>query len=506
MLNLAVRNTRKLIREKSKTENIRLGRLFTKKKTAAWMANMMEPTEKETVTLLDPGAGTGILSAAAIERICAMGGVKEICLTCYENDPVFLPMLENNLLRIRKKCRHDYGVKLVYSIHNDNFVLAMRDVNLHTLFAPELYTYDYIITNPPKELCRKDSAEASCMPEIFTGAMDLSFLFAALSTCVLHDGGQLIALLPSTVSTASYLAKYRRHMAESAAIERVHLFLNRAKDEKRTEGLRKNMIVKYVKGARTPEFVRISTCHGDEVGEDVRILPPLPYSFVVRKESNTLRLPKSRRELDILYFVNGLPATMSSLGLKLRNGLTLESRYPDMVRDVPEPGTVPLIHPRAIADGQVSLAKNTKSSYLFPTIPSLVQKNRNILLIKRIPAKSEGRHLVCAVYLASQFPRYKYISTHNKLLYIDYADDKKEMSAQFLHGLYAILSSTLYENYFSIVSASKQVSISDYAELPLPEERIITAIGANLMMTRTFSRKACDALTSSFLRVPEEVK
>ena len=35
MLNLAVRNTGKLIREKSKSENIRLGRIFTKKDTEA---------------------------------------------------------------------------------------------------------------------------------------------------------------------------------------------------------------------------------------------------------------------------------------------------------------------------------------------------------------------------------------------------------------------------------------------------------------------------------------
>ena len=45
MLNLAVRNTGKLIREKSKSENIRLGRLFTKKDTARLMASMLKLDE-----------------------------------------------------------------------------------------------------------------------------------------------------------------------------------------------------------------------------------------------------------------------------------------------------------------------------------------------------------------------------------------------------------------------------------------------------------------------------
>ena len=71
MLNLAVRNTGKLIREKSKSENIRLGRLFTKKDTARLMGSMLEFNDKKTVyTILDPGAGTGILAASALEEIC----------------------------------------------------------------------------------------------------------------------------------------------------------------------------------------------------------------------------------------------------------------------------------------------------------------------------------------------------------------------------------------------------------------------------------------------------
>ena len=94
MLNLAVRNTNKIIREKSKTENVRLGRMFTKKDTARLMAELCEIPDKEKLYILDPGAGTGILAAALIEKICnsGKGNIKEIYLTCYETNPDFLPM------------------------------------------------------------------------------------------------------------------------------------------------------------------------------------------------------------------------------------------------------------------------------------------------------------------------------------------------------------------------------------------------------------------------------
>ena len=95
MLNLAVRNTGKLIREKSKTENVRLGRLFTKKNTARLMADMIKPIANKTAyTILDPGAGTGILSGAIIEHICKNApSCKQIFLTCYEDDPDLSPCL-----------------------------------------------------------------------------------------------------------------------------------------------------------------------------------------------------------------------------------------------------------------------------------------------------------------------------------------------------------------------------------------------------------------------------
>ena len=60
MLAMAVRNTRKLIRERSAADNVRLGRFFSKRETAAKMASMFTFLEtKPLMEILDPGAGTG---------------------------------------------------------------------------------------------------------------------------------------------------------------------------------------------------------------------------------------------------------------------------------------------------------------------------------------------------------------------------------------------------------------------------------------------------------------
>ena len=148
MLNLAVRNTGKLIRAKSKSDNVRLGRFFTKKETARLMAGLVPLDENKTAyTVLDPGAGTGILSAAIVEEICKRcPACRVIFLTCYENDPQFIEMLEDNLERIRKKARHDYDVKLFVTIYEENYITESQNHYTVTLTDTIEDRFDIIIS------------------------------------------------------------------------------------------------------------------------------------------------------------------------------------------------------------------------------------------------------------------------------------------------------------------------------------------------------------------------
>ena len=183
MLNLAVRNTGKLVREKSKNENIRLGRLFTKKDTARLMASMLEIDNTKTAyTVLDPGAGTGILSAAVVEEICKRApNCRQIFLTCYEINEDFIATLEDNLERIRKKCRHDYDVRLYFTVYRENYIVDAKKHYTVIFFDTVEEKYDIIIANPPTELCAKDSEEAKNAGGVTQLKISSAFLFAISS-------------------------------------------------------------------------------------------------------------------------------------------------------------------------------------------------------------------------------------------------------------------------------------------------------------------------------------
>ncbi len=500
MLNLAYRNTNKLIREKSKSENIRLGRLFTKKDTAKLMAQMVELNpDKTAYTVLDPGAGTGILSSAIVEHICMNAkNCKQIFLTCYENSKIFIPKLQDNLERIRKKAKHDYDVKLYYTVYEENYLTESKKHYTVTFFDTIEDKYDIIIANPPTELCEKGSDEACVVGGVTQLKFSMAFLFLKMAVKHLEEGGKLVIMLPTTYSTASAVQPLRAEIKEIVALKKIHLFVGKQKNLNRAVPLKKNFILYYEKGEK-PINVEITTSSDD--GKNITQLPPLYYDFVVDDSSGNLRLTKSVEDTKIVQYIRDFPETLKSLGLKMSTGLIVDSKCEGMLFSEPIKGSIPLIRTASIMNGQTVFPRPVKRQYIAPLKTSLMQKNKNLILIKRVPTKSDPRFINCSIYLASQLPSYRYISTHNKLNYIDTSDKDSEMCARLAFGLFALLNSTIYDRYISIISKSKQINSKELRELPLPPRNIIENIGMRLMAMRQTSVKACDQIVNPTLHI-----
>lgn len=503
MLNLAVRNTGKLIREKSKSENIRLGRLFTKKDTARLMAECFTlDGEKTAYTILDPGAGTGILSAALVEEICMRAkSCKQIFLTCYENNPDFVPMLKDNLERIRKKARHDYDVRLFATVYEENYLTESKNHYTVTFFDTVPDKYDLIICNPPSELFEKKSNEALITGGVTQLKINSAFLFLAQATRHLEENGQLIMLLPTMYATAASLSALRKSVHDALSVKRIHLFVGKQKNDKRAVPVKKSFIIGYTK-ADKPQTVKISSSTDD--GKDLSFMTELDYGFVVDEKSGAVTLPKNVEDTRIVKYVSAFPETLTTLGLKVSTGLIIDSKCKGMIFSEETQGTIPLIRQNAIKRGTIEFPGKIQGQYFAPVKKALMQKNKNLLIIKRIPAKSDDRFVNSAIYLAAQLPQHKYITTHNKVNYIDTKNEGAEICPRLLFGLFALFNSTIYDRYISIVSKSKQINAKELKNLPLPPRHIIENIGIRLMQQRQTSVKACDQIVNPTLHIIEK--
>ena len=89
MLEKIIELTNEYIESMPKKERKKYGQFFTSMETARFMAGLYKVDEKTgRVSVLDAGAGSGILSCAFIERMETIDSIQEIELTCYENDIV----------------------------------------------------------------------------------------------------------------------------------------------------------------------------------------------------------------------------------------------------------------------------------------------------------------------------------------------------------------------------------------------------------------------------------
>ena len=190
MLERIIEYTNKYIESMPKKERKKYGQFFTSMETARFMAEMYNvPNNLKRISVLDAGAGSGILSCAFIERMETIDNIQEIELTCYENDSNVLPLLESNL----KYCKENSKKKITITILKENYILSQY-LDFNHMIGANSYPkkYDFVIGNPPYMKIPKNAPEATAMPEICYGAPNLYFIFAAMGLFNLKDDGEMV--------------------------------------------------------------------------------------------------------------------------------------------------------------------------------------------------------------------------------------------------------------------------------------------------------------------------
>ena len=188
MLEKIIELTNEYIESMPKKERKKYGQFFTSMETARFMSGLYNIDEqKSKVSVLDAGAGSGILSCAFIERLEMIDSIQKIELTCYENDNNVLPLLKQNL----DYCKEKSGKKIDINIIEDNYILS------HMIGGNDNpRKYDFVIGNPPYMKIPKDAPEATAMPKVCYGAPNLYFIFASMGLFNLCENGEMVYIIP----------------------------------------------------------------------------------------------------------------------------------------------------------------------------------------------------------------------------------------------------------------------------------------------------------------------
>ena len=492
MLDAVCHNTKLFIDNMPKKQRKNYGQFFTSKETARFMASLFNlPKERNDIYILDPGAGSGILSVALLERIANEGIKSRIHLCCYENDANILELLKSNLKLVKDK-----GViTLEYTINNTNYILSQKDDFNGGLFKNEnAEKYDLIIGNPPYLKISKDAPEAQAMPAICYGAPNLYFLFSAMSIFNLKMSGEMVYIIPRSWTSGFYFSRFRKYLLKETTIDSIHLFESRKDVFDDENVLQETMIVKLIKSSEKKDIM-VSKSQSNRDFENLTSIK-VPYGIIVSKTNDYIYLVTEKKEVESLKKISQFDCTLPKLGLKMKTGLVVDFRARDMIRDRFEEGAIPLFYSKHIRDGKVVFPTGEDNEYIETTRNGYRQKNSNYLFVKRFTSKEEHRRLQSGIYLKEFLPDYEYVSTQNK---INFIDGLKELSKCVVYGLFVLFNSSLYDMYYRILNGSTQVNSTEINEMPIPSMNIIEKMGRQLLKSDNLSVGTCDNILNQFI-------
>lgn len=488
-----VTSTEQYIDQIPKSERKKYGQFFTSKETALFMSSMFSlENAGPIITVLDPGAGSGILTAAFIERLQTISSIRKVQIVCYESDQNILPLLKSNLEYISTHA----AIAVNYEILDNNYITSQKlEYNSMLGATSNSLKVDYIIGNPPYMKIAKDAPEAAALQDVCHGAPNVYFLFAAMSLFNLKAEGELVYIIPRSWTSGAYFKKFRQKFLNTSALECIHLFIDRNKVFESEEVLQETMIIKARKSTRIPENIAITTTQSNADFSNIAEIS-VPYNLVVDKRDNFVYLVTSYEDIKTLTKIRKFSLTLPDIGLKMKTGLTVDFRTRDALRDNYEESAVPLFYSNHIKDGGIKFPIGREHEYIVTNQSSLLQKNSNYLFVKRFTSKEEHRRLQCGVYISKNFPKYKKISTQNKINFICGA---KDLSENAVYGLYVLFNSSLYDSYYRILNGSTQVNSTEINSIPVPPLQIIEEMGNKLINKHDMSESTCDRILESYI-------
>ena len=490
MLDFVLKTTNEFMITMPKSVRKEYGQFFTSKETAVYMASLFQIPEKETLYLLDAGAGSGILIAALIQRLEDINFIKKINITCYETDLKILPLLTENLKYIKTNSKK----KIVFEIITENYITS-QSADFYAEQSDKKEKYDLIIGNPPYKKVPKDCEEAKSLPSVCYGAPNLYFLFATLALFNLKEESELVYIIPRSWTSGAYFKAFREYFLSNGVLTHIHLFQSRDKVFDGEQVLQETIIIKVKKTKKHPKFVTItSTPNSSDFSKQNKI--KINYDSVVSGKNKYVFLITDENDKSTLERINKYKNTLPDLDMKMKTGLTVDFRNRDILKNNFELGVIPLFYSQHIKDGMVSFPINKENEYIIANMKGLLQDNKNYLFVKRFTAKEEKQRLQCGIYLSKNVPGFEKISTQNKINFIDGITE--DLTEETVYGLYVLFNSSLYDNYYRILNGSTQVNSTEVNTIPIPPKDIINTLGKELKKQKDLSQKTCDEILEKF--------
>ena len=475
------------------------GQFFTPPGVARFMAGLFRAFPRE-VRVLDPGAGTGCLTAAVCERVLELRSQRHLEAHLFETDSGLQQSLDETMTLCREKLKR-FGHSLSYHIHHQDFVLAsgVDFGQQRTLFpaGPSLGAFDAVITNPPYFKINKDCDYAQLLADVVHGQPNIYAFFLAAAAHCLKPGGQLVAITPRSFCNGLYFRGFRRWFFSRMCLEHIHLFESRTETFREANILQESVISVSTRLEDAARAVRVSTSHGRDC-LDPGNGQTLPANLVLDQSCGdvVVRIPETTQDAEILECVDAWPGRFEEAGLRISTGPVVMFRATTfLVPEANTKGTVPLLSAHNVKPFRTVWPVDKKKWPLAFQDCAASQKHlvptRNYVLMKRFSAKEEPRRLTAACLLASK-QMHARLALENHINYVYHAD--RELTNEEVFGIAALFNSTLLDRYFRTISGNTQVNATEIRTMKFPNLDLVRRIGCSVASLSSLTPSAVETI------------
>jgi adenine-specific DNA-methyltransferase len=320
----------------------RFGQFFTPLPVARLMARLATDSTAETIRVLEPGAGTGVLTSALCESL--RPSVRRVHIDAFEIHPQLADLCEE-ALGYASCWLQDRGTECTFTVHRTDFILASAARLTSQLFDEPRETYDIAIANPPYFKLPKDDPRAVAASAIVHGQPNIYAIFMAIMASLLRENGTMVTITPRSFTAGDYFRRFREVVFGNVVPDAIHLFASRRDAFREDEVLQENVIMRARRraGERT-DSVAISTSSGARDLENIAVREVELQNVVDLKSGDlTVHIPTSTVDDEILALVRSWPQTLHALGLQVSTGPVVAFRATKFLRAAESSGTVPLL-------------------------------------------------------------------------------------------------------------------------------------------------------------------
>lgn len=478
------------------------GHFGTPPAIAEFMAGLFSGFPAETIRILDPGAGVGILTAAVCARIAGLRQPCTVVVEVWENDPA----LELHLLNTMGECQRrleSRGHRLEVKLHAEDFVLAHSQKSLFN--AAPTPRFDLAILNPPYFKLRKDSDHARAMAHLVYGQPNIYAFFMAVAAELLVDEGQMVAITPRSYFNGPYFRAFRRWFFRRMTPRRIHLFESRVDAFKGDDVLQESVVLSACKTSIRGD-VTVTSSNGRDFQEGFR-QSSLPYCKIVDETAGNyvVRMATNSLEQRLNEVIDSFPHRLGGLGLGISTGPVVSFRAtPYLLQEKTDP-SAPLLWMHNVRPFVTRFRpSNGKPSHIRVCEGSmrLLLPAKRYVLLKRFTAKEERRRLVAGIVEAKD-SYCDYVGLENHLNYVH--KPKGELTQHEAIGLAALFNSRLIDRYFRAISGNTQVNAAEIRSLPLPDLDTISRLGRETGDAAMSDPDALERLIGEVLGLPDDL-